>query len=331
MHIHSTTSQWNKTLYDPYVNMLRTTTETMSAAIGGSEIITTGPFDQVWKAADEFSYHIARNQQILLKEESWLDKVADPAAGSYYLETLTDQLAEKAWDLFREIEEKGGMIACIEQGFIQQSLLEILSTKSDDVATRKMVFLGTNQYPNMSEVMYDQVKPSPDTTTKKETPFIPLQFSRATAAFEKLRLQTEQFVASSGKRPSVFLFNYGSLAHQKARASFATNFFACAGFEVIDNAGFNSIEDGVAASAGQQPSVIVFCSSDEEYPALIPQACRELRVKCPQSILVVAGYPKDQLEALAKEGIHDYIHVRSNLLHTLADFQLRLGIRKNNA
>ncbi|MEI6576454.1 MAG: acyl-CoA mutase large subunit family protein [Bacteroidota bacterium] len=327
MYLHSTTSQWNKTLYDPYVNLLRTTTETMAAAIAGSEAITVSPFDLAYKAPDEFSYHIARNQQILLKEESWLDKVADPAAGSYYIESLTAQLADKTWALFQDIETKGGMIACIEEGFIQQMIARTAAQKEDDIASRKMVLLGTNQYPNQAEVMLDRINkplqgPRPDNTATFET----LKLSRASQSFEDLRLRTEKYIINGGRTPKVFLFNYGSLAYQKARATFSTNFFACAGFEIVDPDGFLTVDEGIAACVKERPAIIVFCSSDEEYADLLQKACPELRQQCVSSMLVLAGYPKDQLETFSKLGIKEFIHVRSNILQTLTTFQTKLGI-----
>ena len=107
MDIHCVTSEWNKTVYDPYVNMLRTQTEAMSAILGGTDSLTVEPFDIVFRKPDEFSERIARNQQLILKEEAYFDKVADPAAGSYYIENLTSLIAENAWKLFLEIEETG--------------------------------------------------------------------------------------------------------------------------------------------------------------------------------------------------------------------------------
>ncbi len=120
MHIHSVTGRWNKTLYDPHVNMLRTQTEAMSAVLGGAESITVEPFDAVFRTADQFSERIARNQQLLLMEESHLDKVADPGAGSYYIEELTSMMADEAWKLFLEIENEGGFLQALKNGTIQE-------------------------------------------------------------------------------------------------------------------------------------------------------------------------------------------------------------------
>ena len=158
MHIHVTTANWNKTIYDPYVNLLRTTTEAMSAAIGGADLITVLPFDLDYKEPDDFSLRIARNQQIILKEESSLDKVIDPSAGSYYIESLTAAFADAAWKLFLEVEEKGGMIEAIKAGFVQDKVNESAKNRAADIASRKTFVLGTNQHPNIAESMLSKIQ-----------------------------------------------------------------------------------------------------------------------------------------------------------------------------
>lgn len=122
MLIHSVTTKGNKTVNDPYINMLRTQTEAMSATLGGVDSLTVEPFDVIFRQPDEFSERIARNQQLILKEEAYFDKVADPGAGSYYIENLTSLIAENSWKLFLEIEERGGFLSCIESGFISEKL-----------------------------------------------------------------------------------------------------------------------------------------------------------------------------------------------------------------
>jgi methylmalonyl-CoA mutase len=124
MDIHCVTGRWNKTVYDPYVNMLRTQTEAMSAILGGTDSLTVEPFDIAFRQPDEFSERIARNQQLILKEESYFDKVADPAAGSYYIENLTNLIADNAWKLFLEIEDLGGFLSSMKSGFIRKKLSE---------------------------------------------------------------------------------------------------------------------------------------------------------------------------------------------------------------
>lgn len=124
MDIHCVTSKWNKTSDNPYLNMLRTQTEAMSAVLGGADSLTVEPFDLVFREPDDFSERIARNQQLILKEEAYFDKVADAPAGSYYIENLTHLIAENGWKLFVETEEQGGFLSALKSGFIQAKLTE---------------------------------------------------------------------------------------------------------------------------------------------------------------------------------------------------------------
>ncbi len=324
--IHSNTAFWNKTLYDPYVNMLRTTTEGMSAAIGNADSITIHPFDAVFQDPDDFSTRIARNQQLILKEESYLNKIVDPAAGSYYLENLTDSIAHHAWTLFREIEEKGGMLACIKAGFIQDEINHSRQQKEMDIAQRKMVVIGTNQYPNLLEVMKDKQKLQAGEIHEKETTYKKLKPFRGSEPFEKIRLATENYVAKGNKKPAVFLFTMGNLSMLRARAGFATNFFGCAGFDIIDNPGFQSIHEGLDEALSSNAEIVVICSSDEEYAQIVPEICTRLKTARPSLMVLVAGYPKEMIDTFKASGIDDFIHVRSNLLAALQAYQQKLGM-----
>jgi len=159
MNIHATTSKFNQTIYDPYVNMLRGTTESMSATIAGVDSLFVTPFNVAYESSTEFSDRIARNTQILLKEESYFDKIVDPSGGSYYIENLTNSIAEHAWKLFQDVEAKGGYIEAFKAGFIQEQVNESANKRLLNIATRKEVLLGTNQYPNAQERMdskYDE-------------------------------------------------------------------------------------------------------------------------------------------------------------------------------
>jgi methylmalonyl-CoA mutase len=150
MNIHCVTSRWNKTLYDPYMNLLRTQTEAMSSVLGGTDSLTVEPFDTVFRPHNDFSERVARNQQLILKEEVHLDVTSDPAAGSYFIEKITALLAEQAWKIFIDTEEKGGFIKALQSGFIQTSVKDIADARLKDFALRKEILVGTNQYPDNS-------------------------------------------------------------------------------------------------------------------------------------------------------------------------------------
>lgn len=323
MKVHAVTSQFNQTIYDAHVNLLRSMTETMSAALAGVDSIETLPFDLQYKCPDEFSERIARNQQLLLREESHLDKVVDPAGGSYYIEVLTASIAEQAWKLFLDVEEKGGFRAIVENGELQKAINESNVKRHTDVARRKEILLGTNQYPNFNEKALDKVNEgkccncgcaADGEVADGAVDFI--NFDRAASQFEQLRLDTER----SGKRPKVFMLTIGNLAMRLARAQFSANFFGCAGYEIIDNIGFESVKAGVDAAMEKGADIVVLCSSDDEYAQYAPEAYKELNGR---ALFVVAGAPAcmDELKA---QGIEDFIHVRVNVLDTLIGFNAKL-------
>lgn len=316
MHIHAETSLFNKTVFDAHVNLLRTETEAMSAAIAGVDSLTVRPFDVTYKPSDDFSERIARNQQLLLKEESHFDKVTDPAAGSYYIENLTANIADQAWKRLLDIEENGGFFAAVESGRVQADMKATAEARLKAVSTRREVLLGTNQYPNFNEVAGDKIVESAcccQCGCTAEAGLDTLPHVRAAQEFEALRLETER----SGRRPKAFMLTIGNLAMRLARAQFSCNFFACAGYEVIDNLGFETVEDGVAAARKAGADIIVLCSSDDEYAELAPAAYKAIGDG--KEIFVVAGAPAC-MEDLQKLGIEHFIHVRVNVLETLKAF-----------
>ena len=321
MTVHAVTSRFNQTLYDAYVNLLRSQTECMSAALAGVDSITVTPFDTPYKKPDDFSERIARNQQFLLKEESHLDKVVDPAGGSYYVETLTVAIAEQAWKVFLAVEEAGGFLAQVNDGRVQKVIRETSEKRHTDVARRKEFLLGTNQFPNINEMAAEKIIEGGGSVcscghSHEESTEAGLPTSRAASDFEALRLATE----ASPVRPKVFMLTIGNLAMRLARAQFSTNFFGCAGYEIIDNLGFDTVEQGVDAALAAGADVVVLCSSDEEYAALAPEAYKYLAGRAE---FVVAGAP-ECMDDLKAQGINDYVHVRCNVLDVLRDFNKRL-------
>ena len=327
MKVHAVTSKWNMTVYDPYVNMLRGTTEAMSAAVSGVHSIEVLPFDTPYEKPTDFTARIARNVQLLLKEESHFNQVCDAAGGSYYIENLTNSIAEQAWNLFRQVEEKGGYIAAFEAGFIQDQVEASAAKKNSNIATRRETLLGTNQFPNFNEVADEAI--TEDVVTGKSTckcgcasqaadGVRPLKPYRGAMAFEQMRLKVDR----SGKQPKAFMLTCGALAFARARAQFSCNFFACAGIRVQDNTYFKSVEEGVKAALEAKAEIVVICAADDDYATLAPEAFKLLGDK---AIFVVAGAPacKEELEA---QGIKNFISVRNNVLETLQYYLKELGI-----
>ena len=326
MNVHSETSVWNKTIYDPYVNLLRTQTEAMSATLGGTDSLTVLPFDIVFEQPTELAERIARNQQALLKEEAHFDKIADPAAGSYYIENLTTSIAEQAWKIFLEIQGKGGFIAAFREGSIQAQVKSMAEKRKKALATRRENLLGINQFANVTEQINADMSPllfefQDQAVEGAEVETI--KIFRGAQQFEAIRYATD-FYSIVHPRPKVFMLTIGDLSMRKARAQFACNFFAVAGYEVVDNNGFDTVTKGVNAAVSAKADIVVICSSDDEYTIFAPAAFSQLKGK---AIFVVAGAPAcaDDLKAA---GIENFISVKSNLLESLTDFNNKLGIKK---
>lgn len=324
MYIHAETSEWNKTIYDAQVNMLRTQTEAMSAVLGGVDSYTVKPYDYILGTSDVTTERIARNQQILLKEEAHLGKVADPTGGSYYVEELTQSIIEAAWNLFIEVQDKGGYIAALKAGFIQSTVEKTASARNKDIATRKENLLGTNIFPNFTEKKENhicscklQVKDMKEADAIVET----LKLYRGAQPFEVLRLKTDEY-SLKNERPLVQMFPIGNLNMRKARAQFACNFFACAGFTVQDHNGFSTVEEGVKVCKENKAKIVVVCSSDDEYATIAPEVFEGLSK---DAIIVVAGAPACTEELKAK-GITNFVHVKTNVLEELRRYQSELGI-----
>ena len=316
MMIHAATSKWNQTVYDPYVNMLRGTTEAMSATIAGVHSLEVMPFDASFENPTEFSKRIARNVELLLKNESHFDQVVDPAGGSYYVENLTQSIAAEAWKLFLEIEEKGGYTEAYKAGLIVERIKASAAAKDKNIATRRQTLLGANQYPNFTEVAGKEI--TAESVTRKQAEGNVLVPYRGAMAFEEMRLQVDR----SGKEPKAFMLTCGNLGMARARSQFSCNFFACAGIKVIDNTYFKSIEEGAKAALESKAQIVVVCASDDDYAEAAPKVKELLGGK---AFLVVAGAPACAPE-LEAQGITNFINVKSNVLETLKFYLKEMGI-----
>ena len=192
-HILTTPSKRNKTLYDYNVNLLRTTTECMSAILGESDAVANLPYDALYHKENEFGDRIARNQLLVLKHESYFDKVNNPADGAYYIESITQQMAEKALSLFKEIEAAGGFITQLIEGTIQKKIQESAAKEQDLFDSGKEVLLGTNKYPNKDDRMSHDLELFPFVKTKpRKTLITPIIEKRLAEKIEKERLDNEK-------------------------------------------------------------------------------------------------------------------------------------------
>jgi methylmalonyl-CoA mutase len=388
MCAHARTSTYNKTKTDPYVNMLRVTTEALSAICAGCDSLHVEPFDSLLGLPSAFSRRIARNVQIVLRDESHFKHPVDPAGGSWYVENLTAQLAQKIWEQFLRIEKNGGMQASLEKEQVQTHLQAKADERLKNISSRKTVFVGTNKYPNLTEkspkvnvpdmkavaksrfIKVGQFKQSRDNEklsvsleklqafrkdsesgwfeyaiqaaalgaslaeitkamrdkTSLSVQVKPLNLHRMAEPFEKLRYRTQEYAQKTGNTPSVFLANMGPIPQHKARADFSTSFFQLAAFDILENKGFVSVDDAISEFKNTNAQIVVICSTDDTYPDLVPELTRQIKAISTNNIVIVAGYPKDHIEAFKEAGVDDFIHLKSNALAFLENLQQQMGV-----
>lgn len=295
MRLHVRTARANKGTYDPYTNLLRATTEAMSAAIGGADTLLV--------EAHGFEPHLAINVQRILAEEAHLDAVADPAGGSYFVEALTDALAREAWALFQQIEVAGGHAVAVAAGTRDQQLQASRAAREKAVAARRRTLVGINNYPDLT-AHAPAAGPFPEPGAADGLPP-----QRLAAPFEALRARTARHAAATGRTPVVHLLTRGDVRMRMARANFCLNFFGCAGLVVTQGPDLPDAD------------LVVLCSADAEYVALAQEVIPGTRVP-----VLVAGNPKDHVETLMAAGVQGFVHVQSDAVATLTQWQDRLGM-----
>ncbi|MCS0602327.1 methylmalonyl-CoA mutase subunit beta [Streptomyces sp. LP11] len=257
---HVVTSPVMMSRRDPWVNMLRTTVATLAAGVGGADSVTVLPFDHALGLPDAFARRIARNTSTILIEESHLARVIDPAGGSWYVETLTAELAEAAWAFFRSVERDGGQAAVLRSGRLRTDLATTWAERSKRLAKRREPVTGVSEFPLLAEKPVERA-PAP------EPPSGGLPRVRRDEAYEELRARSDAHLAATGARPRIFLATLGPAAAHTARATFAANLFQAGGIEPVTGGTF---EDSGATEA-------VLCSSDALYAEQAEQAAESLR------------------------------------------------------
>jgi methylmalonyl-CoA mutase len=328
--MRAATARWNLTRLDPHVNMLRVTTEALSAVMGGVDALHIAPFDAVTGtgSGEAFSRRIARNVHALLAGEFGLDGPADPAGGSWCIEALTDELARKAWEIFRGYEALGGLAAALRAGAPQKLVAEAALEKAQAAGARRMGLVGTNLFPNLRETPL-AAGAAENTAEKGELKEIitPLRAFRAAAGFEALRDASAAFASRTGARPKVFLAKLGPVAQHKARADFAAGFFAPGGFEILAKSSFANAEEAAKAASESGAQAAVLCSTDDTYPELVPAFARALRANGSLQTFVLAGQPAEEtLRAVyALAGVEVFIHLRASLEETLGNLMKKFG------
>jgi methylmalonyl-CoA mutase len=315
--VHAETSLPMMTQRDPWVNMLRTTLAAFGAGVGGADTVLVLPFDVAIPGgfpgmATSFSRRIARNTQLLLLEESHIGRVLDPAGGSWFVEDLTEELAQQAWRHFQAIEERGGFLDA--RDYLADQIAEVAARRIDDIAHRRTAITGVNEYPNLAEPPL----PQSDSTSTVQ---------RYAAGFEALRDRSDAYLERTGSRPHVLLLPLGPLAEHNIRATFAANLLASGGIEAIHPGPVDT--DGVAAgvaqavSAAGSPGVAVICGTDKRYhdeASGVVQAARSAGV----SRVYLAGPQK----ALGGDAAHlpdEYLTAKIDAVEALSNLLTRLG------
>lgn len=388
MRIHARTSRWNKTMVDPWVNMLRVSTEAFSGIAGGVDSMHVGPFDEIFRQPNEFSRRIARNVHILLREEAHFDKVIDPAGGCWYVEQLTAQLADKAWTMFQQIEGQGGMFKALAANWPQAEVAAVAAKRAKNIAIRTDRFVGTSMYPNLQE--QKQIAVPCDQTAFRQTrrqALVAWKEQRQTAAFDKALADLCQLLDSDGEAlveaaiaaaragatvgeifghsavgqqesgiqtlhvhrgaepferirqateayaeqhdglvPKIFLANMGPIPQHKARADFSTAFLNVAALETITNSGFDSVAAAAEAALTSGARAMVICSTDATYPEIVPELARRVKEADPGMMVILAGYPKEYIEAFSQAGVDEFLHIRANALELLSTVQKHLEV-----
>jgi methylmalonyl-CoA mutase len=336
--IHATATSSNKTVYDATNNLLRGTVEAMAMAVGGADSITVAAYDQAYHTPDEFSEHLARNTHSLLASEAHIDAVADPLAGSYTVEWLTEAYADRAWAILQEIESAGGFVEVWQSGKIESELESVRQTRSQQVRTRRRVIVGTTAFGNARERRLKDVDTKPAARVVRpfkgsladsvevfieagrleswltDVPVPPsaLDPYRVSWPYEHLRLRTERHA----KTPVVRLVLFGDPKMRHARAGFCQSLLAAGGYDVVE-----TIVKDLSEVPPTGADLCVLCSADDGYVAA-------LEAHRPSVPLYIAGYPEADLERLKEIGVAGFLHIRQPLDEVLQQLHTHFGIHE---
>jgi len=296
LEVHAVCSARTLSARDPWVNMLRVTTQVFAAVLGGADLVTPSAFDEALSAGGALGRRVARNTGLVLREESGLGRVADPGGGSYYVESVTDALARAAWQRMREIEAEGGIVAALENGKIQQRIEAAWQAQLRRIVTRKQAVLGVSEFANLDEVLpAAPVRAAPGGGEA-------LPAHRDAEAFEALRARAEQ----KQPPPEALLSTLGPFAESRARAGFAAGFFAAGGIRTREG------------GEPQRAAIACVCGSDERYAAEAVERVRALKAAGCGRVLL-AGKPGENEKALREAGVDGFVFVGCDVVGVLGE------------
>ena len=296
--IHAVCSRRTLTVRDPWVNMLRATTQVFAAVLGGAELVTPSAFDELSGAPSALGRRVARNTGLVLREESLLGQVGDPAGGSYYFDSLTDALARKAWQRFQRIEQQGGITAVLQSGELAAQLKSGREKQLDRIARRRVPILGVSEFANLGETL---PQPAP-LRIVSEPPGDALPAARDAAAFEQLRARSE----AAAPPLEALLITLGTYSESLPRTDFARGFFAAGGIRARES------------STDEKARLACLCGSDERYADEAAARARALKAAGCSRVLL-AGRPGANEAALRAAGVDGFIFLGCDVIATLTE------------
>lgn len=313
LHVSAETSFRNKTIYDPYNNLLRLSTESMAAVIAGCDELTLHPHDAVYTTPGDDSRRLALNIHHLLRYEARLDKVLDPAAGAWYIETLSADVFDAAWELFVRLEQKGGFVKSLEDNVIQDQVAASRKELEKNIRSRKRVLVGVSSFARPEEKGKEALPEKRDPLQKAPSIRI-MEPVREAAYFEQLR-----FNLSNEGKPLAYLCMFGDTRKSKARADFAADFVACAGFAAHYGDSSVSPADQMYSKAATEAQLIVLCAADEDYLAAVEQIFESGNLDKP---VWVAGRPAE-IERMKALGVDEFIYLGCDTALVWREFEER--------
>lgn len=325
LHITAVTSERMMAKRDPWTNMLRTTAACAGAAFGGADAITVLPYTWSLGVPDRFARRIARNTQLVLQEESALGRVVDPVGGSWYVESLTEELAGKAWELFQDIEDRGGIVSALTSGALQETIARVAEMRAKAIASGRLELTGVSVFPHLSE---DGVKVTPrraPAPVPKERVASPLLPKRLAEPFERLRDAADAYLRRTGKRPRVFLVNLGEIVEHNRRSTWAWNFLAAGGIEGLTSDGYKDAASAAQAFEASGADVACLCSSDAIYAQAAEATAKALKAAGARSVLM-AGRPGEAEAGLRAAGVDGFLFAGQDAIETLQDLHKTLGV-----
>ncbi len=329
MEIAAETSIFTKTVYDSYVNLLRGGNEAFAAVVGGVQYLHVNPFDEL-AGSTSFSERIARNTQLILQEEAHLQKAIDPAGGSWYVEALTNELAQQAWAFFQEIEANGGILEVLKTNWLQEKIAAVYEKRKKDIFTRKQSIIGTNVYANLEDPV-PETAPSQAESQNQASGIQPIAQVRLAEPYEELRKKADNLKQRSGIQPQVGLICLGSLKQHKARMDFVRGFLSAGGVSVLPSDPIQTTEEAKTFVSNANTKHFCICGTNDQYQTLGLDVLQLVNAEFADQNVYLAGLPDKEDQAKWEEnGLKQFIHVKSNCFETLSAILSEMEVSVND-